>query len=502
MRSHQKAAFDASWDKPYWGYLFDPRVGKTKVVLDVLAANYPARVNAALIVSYPSGVNRVWGEDEVPKDIPSALNPATVVWRSGKMESKLSKQKLSELLIWDGLTILSVNCEAIITEGCWKYVQRFLDKRRVLVCADESSFMASPGAARTKRMLAIGRHPNAVMRRITDGSPVDESALDLWAPCAFLGGRGEHPLGFRTFYAFKARYAKLDKGYARGRQFEKVVGYRNLEELSEKLARFTHRVRREDVSDAPSKTYQKRLFQLSPVQRKVYDRLREEYVAELSDRQLTIANVLDRLTKLSMVARGYFPPTRYSNPCPACKGVQRDCPDCEGLGVQIDHVPLTRIDPERNPAQEALRLEVASCRGPLIVWCRFRLDVEDALKTVRESGRLTGQYDGTIAAAEREASYLAFKGGELDAIVATVGSGISRGHDLSRALDLIYFSDGYSMRGRRQTEDRAETINRQVSTGIIDLIAEDTVDEARLEAQRNKRSLAEMIMRDKPSKWI
>lgn len=500
-RAHQMEGLRISAHRKEFAILYDPRCGKTKVIWDTAQINYrcpPYNIDGVLIISWPSGVNRVWVEDELPKDIPPDLPTTAVIWRSGKMDNKANREKLAELLTFEGLSVLSLNCEALITPLSWAYVGKFLKARRCLVVADED-WAASPGSARTKRLLAIGRHPHAVMRRFLSGTPADESPLDLFAPCAFLSPA---LLGHKSFWSFKSRYARLEQGYAPGAShtFQRVVGYQNLDELQEKLSKFSHRVRRADISDAPAKTYQKRYFQLSPKQRQVYNRLRDEFQIELSSGEQSLPNVLDRLTKLSMVARGYYPPQRVGTVCVACNG--SGCDICLDCGIVIEITKLERIDPDRNPAAEALVEELRFARGPLVIWNRFIQDVVDTQEVLRRSGRFPGRYDGTVPSAAREASYLAFKAGELDSLVATGTSGLSRGHDLSRAETLIYYSDGYSLRGRRQTEDRAEQIGRTISTGVIDLIAEDTVDEARVAAQREKLSLAEMLLRDPPSKWL
>jgi hypothetical protein len=499
-RASQAEGLRRSVHEPAYALLYDPRVGKSKVVTDTLTLNYrvpPFEIDAALIISWPSGVNRVWIEDELPKDLPPDLPVRAVVWRSGKMDNKNNREKLAELLKFPGLSVLSMNCEALNTPLGWAYVAKFLKARRCVVVADED-WAASPGSSRTKRLLAIGRHPNAVMRRFLSGTPADESPLDLYAPFCFLDW---HILGYRTFWSFKSRYAELEERYLpSGHTFKQVIGYQNLDELQEKLSKFSHRVRRSEVSDAPAKTYQKRYFQLSPRQRQFYDKLRDEYSAELSQGEVAVPHVLDRLTKLSMVARGYYPPQRVGVVCPRCEG--DGCAACGDIGVAVEVTKLERIDPEHAPAGEALAEELRLARGPLVVWCRFIVDVDDAIDTLRNAGRAPGRYDGTIGQGERESSYLAFKAGEVDSLVATGTSGLSRGHDLSRAETLLYYSDGYSLRSRRQTEDRAETVDRRISTGVVDLIAENTVDEARVAAQREKLTLAEMLMRDPPSRWL
>lgn len=501
MLVHQEKAFAASVNSPAYGLFFEQRCGKSKVIFDTVFANYrtgPFHIDAFLNIAWPSGVHRVWGTDELPKDQPETIPVECVIWQSGKMEQRKNREALERLLTFTGLSFLSVNCEATLTDVFWKYLAHFLRARRVLVNADESSWAASPNSARTKRLLAISRHPHVLMKRITDGTPCAESPLDLWAPLAFLDPK---ILQCPTFFSFKARYAVQEEGYAAGgRTFKKVVGYRNLEDLQARIAPFSHRVLRAEVSDAPPKVYQRRLFALSPAQRRVYDSLRDEYRAELSYGEVTVAHVLTRLLRLSMISRGYFPPERVGVVCGQCEG--EGCDRCENIGVVVEDTPLVRIDHEHTPALDALSEEMRLTRGPLVVWTRFHQDTTDVLGVIQTTGRSVGRYDGTVPMAKREQDYLDFKDGKLDALVGTSSSGLTRGHDLSRAETMVCYSDGYSLRNRLQWEDRAETLTRRISTGIVDLVAEDTVDEQRVAIQRAKRTLSDMVLRDPPSSWL
>jgi superfamily II DNA/RNA helicase len=112
------------------------------------------------------------------------------------------------------------------------------------------------------------------------------------------------------------------------------------------------------------------------------------------------------------------------------------------------------------------------------------------------------RYDGQVPRDEREASYHAFRAGELDGLVATEKSGLGRGHDCSRARLAIYYSNEFSLRDRRQTEDRTENMVPDSWTDVVDLVAEGTRDLDVIEALRAKRSVAEMIVGDPPSRWL
>jgi SNF2 family DNA or RNA helicase len=72
----------------------------------------------------------------------------------------------------------------------------------------------------------------------------------------------------QSFYTFKARYSICKKIQVNGRQIEIIVGYRNLSELSDKVAKFSKRVLKEDCLDLPEKTYVKHYVELTKEQTK------------------------------------------------------------------------------------------------------------------------------------------------------------------------------------------------------------------------------------------
>ena len=508
-REAQRNGFELARDREYHAHFWDPRVGKTKVIFDQFRYNVEVgRVSTLVVIAYPSDVHLVW-RDEAPKDLPPEFLERTrmLIWRPGKMGTKAAQKGIEEIAAHPGPVILTMNCEAITTRDGEAALRAFL-RRRTMLVVDED--WATRWSARTKMLLRLGRSKNVVMRRLLTGTPADEGPDNLYFPTSFL-----HPgsLGFTTATAFRARYTKYEEdehgnrknGFNRrtGTTFPIKVGYQNLDELFGRLSRFSDRVRRE----GSTKVYATRYFTMTPKQQRVYDNLRDQYVAELGDGDVPVANVFTRMTRLQMVARGYFPPEKTGTPCVACEtsGFHDDgseCETCDGLGMTVAETALQRID-DANPAIDTLVDEVERTRRPFLVWCRFRQDVTDVLGAL--SAHSVARYDGSVPRDEREASYNAFRAGEIDGLVATEKSGLGRGHDCSRAKHTIYYSNEWSLRDRRQTEDRTEIdgLDHQNEwTDVVDLVAEGTRDLDVIEALRAKRSIAELITGDPPTRWL
>ena len=80
----------------------------------------------------------------------------------------------------------------------------------------------------------------------------------------------------------------------------------------------------------------------------------------------------------------------------------------------------------------------------------------------------------------------------------TGGYGIT----LTEANTVIYYSNGYDLEKRLQSEDRAHRIGQEKSVTYVDFIAPKTVDEKIVKALRNKINIASQVMGEELKSWI
>ena len=527
MWAHQQKEFENTAHLREWALWWEQRTGKSRVIVDTAAYQYEQGIiNAVVVAAYPSAVHVNWATQEFPAYLPDRIKRHIVAWQSSKASSRSFQEDLQRLLTFPHLSILTFNCEALVTtKALWPFLQKLCHKRQVLFVADEANWGANPSSKRTIRAEALANR--AVTRRILTGTPVEESPFDVFAMCNMLH-RG--CLGFTSITAFRAAYGEYesevdengkpildefglprkvphfrttyDPQSKRTKQTEYYVqtGYRNLSDLNERILRVGSRLLRSQCADLPEKIYKKSTFDLSPKQRKVYEELRVEYKLVLSStHSIEAPNPLVRLGLLAMVARGYAPPRDELIPCPHCDA--QGCDECYGTGLKRTATPRQLIDPENNPSLQALRDEVEALgKSPIIVWCRMLADVEDCVTTLTHLGRRVARFDGTVKTAGRIQAQQDFQNGQIDTLVATRAA--ARGIRLDRAEALIYYSNTYSLIDRAQSEDRAESLTNTKGTLVIDLIAKDTVDEHIVNALRNKKSIAQLVMGDPNLTWI
>lgn len=492
--AHQLRAFEASRDTEAYALLMEQRTGKTKVALDTAAWLHQNKRIDGLVIIAPNGVHRNWAVNEIPTHLP--CKHLTYVWNTGKASGKTSTENRAKICQpRTELSIVCVNVEALQSDACFNFVRKFMRAARCMVVVDESQTIKTPGAARTKRVRALAL--KAVYRRILTGTPAVESPFDLYSQFAFLDPK---ILGHLTFASFKARYGVWEEGYnrAQGRSYPKLVEYQRVEELTQKIAPHSFRVRRDECADLPPKIYQRVYFDLSAEQRKVYDELRSDYASELADgRVVTAPLVLTRYLRLQQVASNYWPSSTTIIEHEQCEG--EGCEQCGFLGWAEHDIPAKQIGPINPRLEKALEL-IKEEPGQVVVWARFTQDI-DQLMTALQPTQSVGRYDGSISEEGRLLVRKLFAEGGLRILIANAAAA-GRGINLSSASLMIYYSNSFSLEQRLQSEDRAESLTKKTGTSIIDLIATDTVDEEIVASLRDKESLSRRVAGDPQRKWL
>ena len=92
-------------------------------------------------------------------------------------------------------------------------------------------------------------------------------------------------------------------------------------------------------------------------------------------------------------------------------------------------------------------------------------------------------------------------GSKIRFLVGTTQTG-GYGITLTGASTMIYYSNGYDLEKRQQSEARIDRIGQKHPMTYIDLIAEDTIDEKIVKALRKKVNIANEIMGEELKQWI
>jgi SNF2 family DNA or RNA helicase len=363
-----------------------------------------------------------------------------------------------------------MNVEAFSTKKGSEFAYKFLKSHKTIMVVDESTTIKTPTAKRTKTILMLGQY--AKYRRILTGSPVTKSPLDLYSQCTFLN---EELLGHASFYSFRNRYAHMINKNFGGRRVQIVSSYQRLDELEEILKEFSYRVLKEDCLDLPEKIYIKRNIQLTDEQEKAYSTMKSAALALLKGKMATAPHVLTQMMRLHQITCGH---------------------------LKNDDGTITKL--KNNRLDELLDL-LDEIEGKAIIWANYVHDIEEITTAIKKKYGENSivQYYGAIDSKTRQDGINKFQ--DINSSVKffignpqTGGYGIT----LTAANTVIYYSNGYDLEKRLQSEDRAHRIGQKKSVTYVDLIAEKTIDEKIVKALRKKINIASEVMGDTLKDWI
>ena len=465
---HQLTALEKSWNKETYAYFMEMGTGKTKVLIDNMSMLYDkGKIDGALIIA-PKGVVKTWYEQELPTHLPKHIENVTVLWQPNI--TKTQQEKLESLFeIETALHILVMNVEALSTEKGVKFASKFLNSHKVLMAIDESTTIKTPTAKRTKNIIGLGKLSK--YRRIMTGSPVTKNPLDLYTQCEFLD---PYLLDFASYYAFRNRYAEMTTMNVRGRSIQVVKEFRHLDELADSLKSFSYRVLKKDCLDLPPKNWTKRYISLTKEQEKIYEQMKKHALAMLNGKVTTTVTVLTQLMRLQQITCGHF--------------VADD-----GTTQEVKNNRITELMDVLNETE-----------GKAIIWGHWQRDIQNIVNEIEKAhgpGSVVSYY-GLTPQDKRQDNIRKFQSDpKCRFLVGTPSTG-GYGITLTAANTVIYYSNGYDLEKRLQSEDRAHRIGQKKNVTYVDIIAEKTVDEKIVKSLRNKINIASEVLGEELKDWI
>ncbi len=529
-RQHQEEALARLGQRPctpssedVFAYLCEMGTGKTYMILREWGEGVVAGCWDSLLLIAPAGVYRNWAALEVPKHLgePVASQLVQATWESGGGVAK--QREIVRLLTLQGSgcpRALFMNHEALATvPRALEVATLFLRTGRAMLVVDESTLLKGPeskitsvlcGGAWRKKFFP-GLRKLAVARRIASGLVTPQNPLDLYSQFAFLDPR---ILGHQNYHTFRARYAVTQSvcflkteelwGYlyracARrgveppfGLDREALlaelrrmnvyvqhatldVGFRNQDELSERIAPYSYRVLKDQCLDLPPKEYTVRHVDMPPEQSRLYRELRDQATSELeSGHHISADSVIEQCLRLQQLLCG-------------------DAVDEEGVEHEV---------PELRTA--ALMALLADCEGKALVWVPWRRPlarVSRAIRKVYGEESVVEFHGGTPGRLRPEVDRRFQEDPKVRFCVGTQGAG-GLARTLTAASLVVYYANNWRLDHRLQSEDRAHRDGLTHAVTYVDLIARGTVDEKIVAALREKLNLASAITRDGYRRWL
>jgi len=469
---HQIDALEFGWDRPEFGLFMEMGTGKSKVLIDNMGMLYlDGQIDFALVIA-PKGVYRNWVAKEIPEHMSDDIPHRVIRWVSGP--NKKQKEEMRSVQDkFEGLTIFVMNVESYSSlkgQKAGQWMARALGARG-MIAIDESTTIKNHKAKRTKSLMKIAA--GFKYRRLLTGSPVTKSPMDIYSQCEFL-----RPglLGFESYYAFQGRYAVVQRRTMGQAAFQQIVGFRNLDELTQRIDMFSFRVLKKDCLDLPDKIYTARYVGMTTQQFEMYEQIRRHAMVLLDSGEMSTAPaVITQMLRLQQIMSGHL------------KTDEGD----------MLYFPSKRMD--------ALEEIINEHDGKAIIWSRFRYDIISITEMLNKK---FGQgcavsYFGDTSDDDRAAAVVNFQDPNhpLKFFVgnpATAGYGLT----LTEANLVVYYANDFNLETRIQSEDRAHRIGQKNNVTYIDLICEGSIDERIVKALRAKIDIGAKVLGEDAREWL
>ena len=202
--------------------------------------------------------------------------------------------------------------------------------------------------------------------------------------------------------------------------------------------------------------------------------MKEKAMAVLNGKSVTTVNALTQLMRLQQITCGHFTAD-------------------DGTTKSIANNRITEL-------MDVLE----ETEGKAIIWAHYQYDITNIIEAVSKK---YGQesivdYYGLTSQEKRQPNIKKFQGDPRCRFLVGTPSTGGYGITLTAANTVIYYSNGYDLEKRLQSEDRAHRIGQKKSVTYVDLICEETVDEKIVKALRKKINIASEVLGEELKSWI
>ena len=441
LRRHQVAGYHFAMQRD--SALLAHEMGSGKSFTTVAVVNN--RNCRAVLILCPVSVRGVWRREFAKW---SAINYEVIVLEKGTVARKI-KEAAERTLLAEAHGkpfVVVTNYESARDK---KFVAWAKLRKWDMVIADESHRAKSHDSSTSKQLAEIGKC--AKYRLALTGTPMPHSPLDIFGQFRFL----DAGIFGTSFTAFRGEYAITG---ALGAYH--IVGYRNLEQLAQRMNLLTHEVKMSDTDiELPPVSHIRRSCEIED--RKGYDDLCEEMIAQVDDGTITASNALVKLLRLQQWTSG----------------------------VVVDDDGVERMTgTEKRGLLEDLLEDLPRDR-PVVVFCNFIRSLDIVAEVVTKSGRKFGEISGRRKDLTANSEFPP----DIDVLAVQYQAG-GVGIDLTRANYAICYDHTWNMGNNDQAMARVHRPGQVHPTFIYHLIVENTIDDVVVRALERKRDVVEGVL--------
>jgi len=355
------------------------------------------------------------------------------------------------------IDIVIINYERFITAKAYADIVKMARAHRMAIAIDESSRLKNHKSITTKKLLAIA--PLFASRVILSGTPAPNGPWELWAQMRFV----RPDVMEKSFYQFKNTFFHYERN---GKQlvpgqvmtrdamrnmmqqgWKMAITEQKRTELYERIRPYCHWLETEDAVDLPEQVTQVREVQLSPAERKAYNDMKRDLVAEINATPIAATVALAKMMKLRQATSGFM----Y---------------DTYGVAHVAGNSKMNELE------------EVVDELGDqqVMIFANFQHEIESIAKMLSikfEPSAVTTLYSATP---DKDASIADFKSGAKRFMVAHPRSA-AHGLTFVRCHAMVFYGLDYSHEAHQQAMKRIHRIGQNSTCLYVYLIAQNSIDE-------------------------
>lgn len=446
LLSVQKEAHRRANLRPGFAYFMEQGLCKTGTVLTEFHQLRERRLADGMAVLCPNTIKENWVE-ELKEVYQLPYTPG--VW------PKVDPRKKGE-----DPDVFVMNYEALLGQG-QAAMEHFVNTRRVMLSADESTRIKSHSAQTTKKVLLLTKY--TPYSRVLSGTPMVQNVMDLWSQLRAIGElSGVNPYAFRNHYAVMGGYMGKE-----------IVGYKNETEMQRLLDSCSFRALKKDwLHDLPEKMPPViHDVIMTPEQKTVYDEMRQDFYTLVKKHEISASQVITQMERLAQISRGFL--------------------------YDENHKVIELVPPEQNPAiKETLNI-ISQCTGKVIIMTLHQYMTDTMRQMLPNAAYIISEErmkDTTVEHQKKRFN----QDPQCRAIIVQLSVG-AYGHTLlggpgvDRCATTIFLENSYSLEKRLQGEDRNHRKGQDRGVSYYD-ISTSPMDRRILKALHRKQNMVAAII--------
>ena len=398
-------------------------LGKT---VQALVARQIVDADRVLVIC-PNTLKTNW-KKEVEKWCPGSL--ATVI-RGTRDKRKKLIEDYNEGFLMINYALLRVTTNKKRKENMSEDLEQLLQQKFDLIIIDEAHNIRNRKTQWTRGTHKLAKQAPYLFA--LTGTPIHNRVQEIWSLLHVV-----NPERYSSFWNFVKKHANAHPGPFGWEMSDEAT---DPEALQREMAPYYFRRLKEDhLKEIPPKVTQKLWVTLEGKQREIYEEMRDDFIVETEQGIVAAPMVLSQITRLKQIA------------------ISPELIGGTGPSVKL----------------EALKRKVQDIEGKIVVFSQFKSALKLAQQEVGCSSLLLS---GDIKEEDREELLDKFRGDSdikvLFATIAVAGVGLT----LTEASTVIFLDKHWTPAVNNQAIDRVHRHGQTQIVNIVEILAEETIEE-------------------------